>query len=218
MIKKTFQKFDIDGNGTLSLSELKEVLQLLPVAPGSRRFNDADFQRFLNIIDENHDGVIDYHEFTDWIHHDGDDAHEIMKRMKSAPSTLNVPGKGGVRGPERFFYDQSTYTGTHNGAGPTIVSASGRNTSVSDPAGDCGQGGKCTFKFARCTKCGRGEGAVGSKSSTRPVSAGRAGRRASSRSVSPRPGGDGKPNLVGPERFFYDQSTYTGTAQTSTFR
>jgi len=145
-IKETFQKFDSDGNGVISLSELKAVLQSLPVPAGTRAFTESDFDKFLEAMDENHDGVIDYNEFTDWLNHDSETAQCIMKNMKAPPVGSSQRGqakatakatpspkrpgtsehaspapKSGMRGPERFFYDKSSYTGTHTNGGPESV-------------------------------------------------------------------------------------------------
>jgi len=63
----------------------------------------------------------------------------------------------------------------------------------------CRQGGKCMFKFARCSKCGRAEGAMQESAQQKPAVA--AGMQCE------------KPKSVGtgPERFFYDKDSYTGT-------
>jgi len=136
-IKETFQRFDSDGNGVISLAELKAVLQSLPVPAGVRKFTEADFDKFLEAMDGNHDGVIDYNEFTDWLNHDSKNAALIMDNMKASsagkasatakvtpvpkrPETSPAP-KSGMRGPERFFYDKSSYTGTHANGGPESV-------------------------------------------------------------------------------------------------
>lgn len=228
-IKKAFEQFDADGNGVISLAELKAVLQSLPVPPGQEGFSDEDFDRFLNMMDTNHDGVIDYHEFTDWISHDGDNASVILDRMKTPKAGA---GRGREpRGPERFFYDKSTYTGAHSQGGPSTTDTDKVNdlsemtrpelrgpaqvVHSSGPLGSgCEQGGKCTFKFARCTKCGRSESSLGGP----PV-------RPSSRVTATLPAADEGTAAVrvsrspitdnraptGPERFFYDKSSYTGT-------
>jgi len=63
----------------------------------------------------------------------------------------------------------------------------------------CRVGGKCMFKFARCSKCGRAEGALQEQARQRPAVA--TGMQCD------RPKSVGR----GPEKFFYDKNSYTGT-------
>jgi len=134
----------------ITLSELKAVLQRLPVPAGKSPLSEAAFDMFLEAMDENHDGVVDYSEFAEWLNHDSGTARALMKNMKAAPeggprassnATARAKPKasptraaqGGTgektgpqakstsRGPERFFYDKSSYTGTHARGGPEHV-------------------------------------------------------------------------------------------------
>ncbi|CAE7469644.1 unnamed protein product [Symbiodinium microadriaticum] len=120
------------------------------------------------------------------------------------------PGRVPV-GPERFFYDKSTYTGTHSNGGPERV-AKGGGSSVDQswkrPSID-------KDHLARVTLLSQGQGArppsplrTSAEKATTPRLA-----NASRPSSRGRPGskGPGTGRLVGPERFFYDKSTYTGT-------
>lgn len=185
LLKTAFARFDVDGNGVISLAELKAVLQRLPVPAGQKEFTDNDFDIFLRSMDEDHNGVIDFHEFTDWISHDGEDAHDLMLRMKAPQSN--------VQGPARLFYDRSTYTGTQvHSAGASATIAAATSTSIhSQPSRPGVQGvqgspsppcpvvhsapcrqGECTFKFGRCTTCGRCEGILSASAADRPSSRG----------------------------------------------
>ena len=117
-------------------------------------------------------------------------------------------------GPERFFYDKSTYTGTHVNGGPERV-AKGGGSSIDQtwkrPSIDSAED---KDHLARVTLLSQGQGA-------RPPSPLRSGEKVSTpRLANPsrpssrgRPGskGPGTGRLTGPERFFYDKSTYTGT-------
>jgi len=190
-VRDAFQKFDTDGNGVISLGELRAVLQRLPVPAGEQPFTNADFEQFLDLIDQNHDGVIDYHEFTDWISHDGEGAAEIMQALKTPKAQREV------RGPERFFYDQSTYTGVHTRGGPSTIDSGGANqySDLSEMTRPGLRGpGNSTYV---CTAAPTSKSEPRS-ASPRPASASRAGHSASR----------GAP--VGPERFYYDKSSYTG--------
>eukprot|EP00434_Breviolum_minutum_P036001 symbB.v1.2.031884.t1/scaffold3750.1/size50945/3 len=118
-----------------------------------------------------------------------------------------------LRGPERFFYDRSTYTGTHTNGGPEHV-AKGAG---SKPDACWKRPSAELDDLARVTLLSNQAGAPrpGSPSclpdvnvkSPRPT-----GQRPSSKGPSARPASRGAGSrMVGPERFFYDRSTYTGT-------
>lgn len=57
-----FKAYDTDGNGSLSVDELKEIL-MRPVGHSGFNVNDAD--EFVQLFDKNGDGVIDLHEFIE---------------------------------------------------------------------------------------------------------------------------------------------------------
>eukprot|EP00930_Biecheleria_cincta_P041400 TRINITY_DN2837_c0_g1_i1.p1 TRINITY_DN2837_c0_g1~~TRINITY_DN2837_c0_g1_i1.p1 ORF type:complete len:387 (+),score=78.50 TRINITY_DN2837_c0_g1_i1:78-1163(+) len=95
-------------------------------------------------------------------------------------------------GPERFFYDTSLYTGTHKHGGPSVSGSGSREV----PAVDFKElvnrdsneaAGQQRIKSARARN-NADQGPVLLGRERRPVFA-----------------------LKGPERFFYDKSTYTGT-------
>eukprot|EP00931_Biecheleriopsis_adriatica_P114221 TRINITY_DN8972_c0_g1_i1.p1 TRINITY_DN8972_c0_g1~~TRINITY_DN8972_c0_g1_i1.p1 ORF type:complete len:290 (-),score=65.54 TRINITY_DN8972_c0_g1_i1:34-903(-) len=54
-----FQEFDIDGNGEISYKELEFVMQ--QIAP------NLNVSRFLNELDRNRDGHINFEEMVDWL-------------------------------------------------------------------------------------------------------------------------------------------------------
>mmetsp|Transcript_30084 Transcript_30084/g.56435 ORF Transcript_30084/g.56435 Transcript_30084/m.56435 type:complete len:178 (+) Transcript_30084:70-603(+) len=127
-------------------------------------------------------------------------------------------------GPERFFYDKSTYTGTHANGGPERVAkgaGSAPDRSWKRPSKDLEeemthlarvtllsqQGGRPPSPL----RVGAGvsapskvstprRGSVPAPTGARPNSKGRPGSK-----------GPGTGRVVGPERFFYDKTTYTGT-------
>jgi len=118
-----------------------------------------------------------------------------------------------LRGPERFFYDRSTYTGTHTNGGPEHV-AKGAG---SKPDACWKRPSTELDDLARVTLLSNQAGAPRPASpsclpdvivkSPRPT-----GQRPSSKGPSARPASRGAGSrMVGPERFFYDRSTYTGT-------
>lgn len=75
-MKRSFQKFDADGNGKIDRSEMRDVLTNLGIS-----------QRLMNTlmdeIDVNRDGKIDYNEFCDWVAYEGDETDESRDRMRA---------------------------------------------------------------------------------------------------------------------------------------
>ena len=56
-LRALFNSWDSDGNGTLSLGELKEAME-------SMGHDDSDIRKMFLTADENGDGSIDFEEFT----------------------------------------------------------------------------------------------------------------------------------------------------------
>jgi len=57
-LKQAFAVFDADGNGKISRTELKRVMEML-----GERLSDAQLDEMMGEADENKDGEIDFHEF-----------------------------------------------------------------------------------------------------------------------------------------------------------
>ncbi|MET1219395.1 MAG: EF-hand domain-containing protein [Glaciecola sp.] len=60
-IKQEFDFFDRDGNGQLELTEFIELLTVL-----SPKTKVCAVEEGFNLIDDNHDGFIDFDEFVTW--------------------------------------------------------------------------------------------------------------------------------------------------------
>ncbi|CAJ1378906.1 unnamed protein product [Effrenium voratum] len=60
-IQELFKKFDKDGNGRISVSELQNVLMWI-----NKDITVAEIGKILREVDTNNDGAIDYNEFVAW--------------------------------------------------------------------------------------------------------------------------------------------------------
>lgn len=94
---------------------------------------------------------------------------DSMHSARSARSSRSEEAARSLRGPERLYYDKSTYTGTHKFGGPSTAGSA------------VGCGGYSDEEVAV-------QELQSSITYTVPA-----------------------PRRVGPERFYYDKSTYTGT-------
>eukprot|EP00971_Amphidinium_carterae_P290430 5766437-Amphidinium_carterae.1 len=132
-----------------------------------------------------------------------------------------------MRGPERFFYDKTTYTGTHTQGGPDHVPKGNgshndetwkRPTSGGNPtlltAGSTAADklsnppSRPTSDEKRAASKGRASNTLAHAGLTGTMGSARlASKAAEARSASR----EGSRPLRGPERFFYDKNTYTGT-------
>ena len=54
-----FKLFDKDGDGKISLSELKETLGMIDAD------QESEFFEIMNFADSNHDGLVDFEEFKE---------------------------------------------------------------------------------------------------------------------------------------------------------
>mmetsp|Transcript_48363 Transcript_48363/g.78574 ORF Transcript_48363/g.78574 Transcript_48363/m.78574 type:complete len:389 (+) Transcript_48363:59-1225(+) len=112
-------------------------------------------------------------------------------------------------GPERFFYDRSSYTGTHKQGGPTLLGSGAAEGRVISFQGLVNRDREQELA-ASAERRRRGQASELSTELSTELSVSIPAMplfpaRSSSKTVSsPRPG-------EGPERFFYDRSTYTGT-------
>jgi len=57
-MRRTFSKFDTDGNGTLNRKELQRATAML-----GDRFSDEDIGVLMEVLDKDHSDTIDMEEF-----------------------------------------------------------------------------------------------------------------------------------------------------------
>ncbi|MED6209342.1 hypothetical protein PIB30_053702 [Stylosanthes scabra] len=86
-VRKIFNKFDKNGDGKISCSELKEML----LALGSKTSSD-EVRRMMEEIDQNGDGYIDIKEFADF-HCTGTAADE-SKELRDAFDLYDLDKNG----------------------------------------------------------------------------------------------------------------------------
>lgn len=73
-LKHAFEYFDRDGNGTITLEELKETL-----SSDDLLLDESELEKIISDIDKNDDGMIDYKEFL-----------EMMKNSKSLKELISA--------------------------------------------------------------------------------------------------------------------------------
>ena len=65
LLRELFRQFDRDSNGNLTLTELKGMLQMINITA-----DEAHLQAFLNKLDTNGNGVLEFEEFVTFMVHD----------------------------------------------------------------------------------------------------------------------------------------------------
>jgi len=170
--------------------------------------------------------------FTSGLRSTGANESNKAAQQRGASKTSSNGGNG-LRGPERFFYDKTTYTGTHAQGGPDHVPKGNgshsdatwkRPTSSGNPTllttGNISTAAEKLSnppspEIVRPSSDERRAASKGRTSNTL-ANAGLSGTmgsaRLSSKAADARSGSrEGRPPIRGPERFFYDKNTYTGT-------
>eukprot|EP00450_Noctiluca_scintillans_P001835 CAMPEP_0194492784 /NCGR_PEP_ID=MMETSP0253-20130528/11216_1 /TAXON_ID=2966 /ORGANISM="Noctiluca scintillans" /LENGTH=124 /DNA_ID=CAMNT_0039333691 /DNA_START=46 /DNA_END=420 /DNA_ORIENTATION=- len=97
-LRGKFAKLDKNGDRKLDFVEFSRLLRR-----GNPGFVVSELRALFEHCDRNNDGRIDFDEFVDYIFSETRETNE----------------KREMRGPERFFYDKSSYTGVHQRGGPS---------------------------------------------------------------------------------------------------
>lgn len=87
-VRQIFNKFDKNGDGKISISELKEMMATL----GSKTTHD-EVKRMMEELDQNGDGFIDLKEFADF-HCNNDAGNDDSKELRDAFDLYDVDKNG----------------------------------------------------------------------------------------------------------------------------
>lgn len=226
-VKRAFKRFDLNGDGMISKTELSRVMKTL-----NGKVSDKHITSVLKQIDQNNDGSIAYEEFVDWVMGGGEGSRILEKA-------------GETQGAERFYYDKSSYTGVHRRGGPSVDDrptndfASMTRTSLRTGSTYMKQGAdhksvplaaQTGFLSANGDDVRKGSPRPSSRSETRRLSRSSAGGETTAAPEKPESRRGSKTNSTapeaklpaldqkvtrpitprGPERLYYDKSTYTG--------
>ncbi|CAE7261285.1 pho2a [Symbiodinium sp. CCMP2456] len=140
-------------------------------------------------------------------------ASRLSQRLASLQieTAIDTPKEQRRYGPERFFYDQKTYTGVHKNGSPTTVEKEVVTQILRDPSPRSARSRSASVaslspraRAASTSMTPRASGVYNSFKLVSPV--GDSPRR---RTIAGESAEDN--TRYGPERFFYEQSTYTGT-------
>jgi len=182
-LRGKFAKLDKNGDRKLNFEEMSSLLRR-----GNPDMDDKELKMIYDNVDKNHDGLIDFDEFADFL---------LSKtgESRSAPSDL--------KGPERFYYDKSSYTGVRSHAGgPSTVDSGGdlrdQVRGGHHTGGTSMRGGVSDNVRQHVEK---------PLMQTEPPGGANHPRQ-------PRPPATEHPgDPRGPERFYHDKSSYTGVAR-----
>ncbi|KAE8710306.1 putative calcium-binding protein CML25 [Hibiscus syriacus] len=93
-IEEVFKKFDVNGDGKISASELGSILKSLGQRPSDEELDDM-----IKEFDADGDGFIDFHEFIE-LNTKGIDYEEVLENLKDAFSVYDIDGDGSISAEE----------------------------------------------------------------------------------------------------------------------
>ncbi|KAJ4710067.1 Calcium-binding protein [Melia azedarach] len=95
-LAQVFKRFDVNGDGKISASELGSIMSSLGHAP-----TDEELDKMMREIDSDGDGFIDYNEFVE-LNTKGVDSDEILENLKDAFSVYDIDGNGSITAEELY--------------------------------------------------------------------------------------------------------------------
>mmetsp|Transcript_74924 Transcript_74924/g.223255 ORF Transcript_74924/g.223255 Transcript_74924/m.223255 type:complete len:198 (+) Transcript_74924:60-653(+) len=143
-MKERFTKMDLSEDGRLDFDEMAGLLR-----KGNPGMSDIELWTLYHQIDKDSDGKISFDEFYDYLYRPSS-----AGRGQLSPSVRCRVNAGA---PHEFKFGRCSFCGVAQGTVEpqqgTLMRKSSYELSKMCPEGN----GKCSFKFARCTKCGRSE-------------------------------------------------------------
>eukprot|EP00879_Flechtneria_rotunda_P024952 GHRR01026479.1.p1 GENE.GHRR01026479.1~~GHRR01026479.1.p1 ORF type:complete len:298 (+),score=85.49 GHRR01026479.1:625-1518(+) len=140
ILERAFQFFDKDGNGELSVAELKTTMSEL-----GDLLTEKEIETFISLMDVNNDGVIGYQEFLETLRSEVPEFAR-MQTMKDRRNNMHASlaaDMSSASGLTDDSYDGSALGGTiqHHGSAGTFGSASTFGTFTSGSVGVFGSTG-----------------------------------------------------------------------------
>jgi len=211
-----FCDLDKNADGKLDFSEFKGLFQ-----KGKTRLAERDVELLFSSADTSHDGLLDAGEFLNFLR-----SNKWRNDDEQSSADYGLPNYGpGVQfAPMQAFRTRAARKASGTGHGPTILDGTGFQHSLR--SGMHYQGstfvhtgghvldhnvpGHVDSMLDNTRPCSRDA----SPAAVRPASRGSTAGRSSSLPCGGRPQSQSRRGeLRGPERFFYDKSTYTGVHQ-----
>jgi len=90
-LKEAFSMFDIDGDGTITLAELKEVMKSLGQNP-----TEKELTQMIKSVDDNGDNEIDFEEFLILMSSKKPSSNDPDKELRDAFAVFDADGSGSI--------------------------------------------------------------------------------------------------------------------------
>ncbi|CAN1174546.1 Probable calcium-binding protein CML25 [Linum perenne] len=93
-LQQVFKKFDVNGDGKISASELGSIMTSL-----GHKSTDDELQKMITEFDADGDGFIDFKEFVE-MNTQGIGSEEAMVNLRQAFSVYDIDGNGSITAEE----------------------------------------------------------------------------------------------------------------------
>ncbi|KAK8636787.1 hypothetical protein V6N13_124525 [Hibiscus sabdariffa] len=93
-LEQVFKKFDANGDGKISSSELGSIMGSL-----GQQLTDEELHKMVKEVDADGDGFIDFQEFVE-LNTKGVDSNEALENLKEAFSVYDLDGNGSISADE----------------------------------------------------------------------------------------------------------------------
>ncbi|KAE8724560.1 putative calcium-binding protein CML25 [Hibiscus syriacus] len=93
-LEEVFKKFDANGDGKISSSELGSIMGSL-----GQKLSDEELHKMIKEVDADGDGFIGFEEFVE-LNTKGVDSNEVLENLKDAFSVYDLDGNGSISAEE----------------------------------------------------------------------------------------------------------------------